>query len=267
MLRNGQRVHKNCLFINEERTIKSLESQANGIRADIRNLRPNYSFWGSIFGDADEDRRVQNRRRELTARAKKLDEEISELSKIVQVKQANLNPKIWGIVAQWPGYPPDDYWNSLRHQLANKANFRCKKCRVYVAIDKGHAHHNVPLRFGGLNELSNLSWLCRSCHEAKHSHNLMIQQNETLNTPNPKKPHKPTTTLQKIDYCQSSGSRLRIQYQKPNGEVSIRTLKVIRHFREKPPGRRKWLIAYCFKRRAERTFNIGRIKTADIVEK
>jgi hypothetical protein len=233
----------------------------------MRNLRPNYSFWGSIFGDADEEQRVQNRRSDLAAQTKKLEEQISKLSKIAQVKQANLNAKIWNIIAQWPGYPPDVYWNSLRQQLAEKANFRCKKCRTYITLDKGHAHHNVPLKFGGLNELSNLSWLCRSCHEAKHSHNFMMQQNGTSNTRSPKKSRQPKTVLQKIDYCQSSGSHLRIEYQKPSGEASTRTLKIIRHYREKPPGRRKWLIAYCFKRKAERTFNIGRIKSAKIVEK
>ncbi len=62
--------------------------------------------------------------------------------------------------------PPD--WGIRRKYVANLYNFKCAICRKKVLL--GHTHHINPLENGGTSAISNLVYLCRSCHEDQHEH-------------------------------------------------------------------------------------------------
>lgn len=74
---------------------------------------------------------------------------------------------IW---SQMSEYPSD--WNSRRKRVYKRDNYRCQKCG-----NKGgrrgntevHAHHIKPKSKGGSHRLSNLTTLCKDCHNKVHS--------------------------------------------------------------------------------------------------
>lgn len=42
---------------------------------------------------------------------------------------------------------------------------RCKKTLKELGIRKFERHHVIPLRYGGVNDISNIIILCRECHK------------------------------------------------------------------------------------------------------
>jgi hypothetical protein len=67
-------------------------------------------------------------------------------------------------------------WRRLRREVYERDNWTCQECgcRCLNTKDaKAHpkrkiqAHHVVPRRFGGSDELSNLVTLCMSCHHKR----------------------------------------------------------------------------------------------------
>ena len=69
--------------------------------------------------------------------------------------------KLWDF---WPDYPPD--WYQRKKQIYIRDKRTCAKCGA--AYGELHVHHIKHLSDGGSNELSNLSLLCRRCHEEIH---------------------------------------------------------------------------------------------------
>ena len=67
--------------------------------------------------------------------------------------------------------PYPENWDSLRRQVYQRDDYTCGNCG-----DRGgphgnaeiHAHHIVPLKNGGSDELTNLRSLCKTCHMAAH---------------------------------------------------------------------------------------------------
>lgn len=68
---------------------------------------------------------------------------------------------------------------SLRVEARDKGCCRVCTCQT-TAFGKGDprlwgaAHHIVYSSAGGPDEMSNLIWLCRRCHDAEHRHELSI---------------------------------------------------------------------------------------------
>lgn len=64
-------------------------------------------------------------------------------------------------------YPED--WGMRRKYIAKLNNYTCNRCG-----NKGwlgfHIHHKVHLSQGGTNDLANLEYLCKFCHESEHPH-------------------------------------------------------------------------------------------------
>lgn len=64
------------------------------------------------------------------------------------------------------------HWRDVvRPFVAKRASFRCEHCRAFVGM-KGQADHIVPRAAGDLvgihvYDVSNLQWLCASCHAKK----------------------------------------------------------------------------------------------------
>lgn len=55
-------------------------------------------------------------------------------------------------------------WTELRNKCYERDNFTCRKCKKIYKIGKLHAHHILPFRLGGKDELINLISLCNTCH-------------------------------------------------------------------------------------------------------
>jgi len=70
-------------------------------------------------------------------------------------------------------YPPD--WDSRRRRVYRRDNYTCTNCGG--GGDQGnaelHAHHVVPISKGGSHELSNLTTLCKRCHNSIHHNDVM----------------------------------------------------------------------------------------------
>jgi DNA-directed RNA polymerase subunit RPC12/RpoP len=68
----------------------------------------------------------------------------------------------------WKNYPNN--WNQLRVKVLDRDDYNCTKCGVDGKKRILHVHHKVPISDGGSHSLSNLTTLCRPCHEDVHGH-------------------------------------------------------------------------------------------------
>ena len=67
-------------------------------------------------------------------------------------------------------YPSD--WDSLRKKVYKRDDYQCQNCGRRggpYGDSELHAHHVVALSDGGSNELSNLTTLCKGCHDSIHT--------------------------------------------------------------------------------------------------
>lgn len=61
------------------------------------------------------------------------------------------------------------HWSNLRNAVFVRDQHRCTCCLGRVQEVQTHdPDHNVPRGVGGSDRLSNISTLCRRCHNAKH---------------------------------------------------------------------------------------------------
>jgi len=61
-------------------------------------------------------------------------------------------------------------WYELADEVRMFYSFTCTGCKTYLGPGRGDVHHIVPLSRGGLTKKSNLTLLCLTCHEKRHSH-------------------------------------------------------------------------------------------------
>jgi len=62
-------------------------------------------------------------------------------------------------------------WRKRREELCTQAHGRCQRCTYPTTLSEGHAHHKERRGLGGgkrNDSLSNLEWLCQSCHIKEH---------------------------------------------------------------------------------------------------
>jgi 5-methylcytosine-specific restriction endonuclease McrA len=57
-------------------------------------------------------------------------------------------------------------WSLTRKKAFRRDKWRCQNCGARNVVL--HAHHIVPISFGGSDELYNLITLCERCHANKH---------------------------------------------------------------------------------------------------
>ena len=62
-------------------------------------------------------------------------------------------------------------WNQRSRKVKQRDDRRCTNCGASGPGVTLNAHHNVPLKDGGSNRLSNLTTLCSDCHDAIHHNN------------------------------------------------------------------------------------------------
>lgn len=72
-------------------------------------------------------------------------------------------------------------WLALSDKVRHRDGNQCRVCTCQTTrwgvgnpVFWGSAHHLVYRSAGGPDELSNLVWLCRTCHTAEHQHQLVL---------------------------------------------------------------------------------------------
>jgi len=69
---------------------------------------------------------------------------------------------------------PDD-WDERRRRVYERDGYTCQSCGSQggkAGNTELHAHHIIPISRGGSNKLSNLTTLCKECHNQKHDHDI-----------------------------------------------------------------------------------------------
>lgn len=153
--------------------------------------------------------------------------------------------KVRALYDFWPTYPPD--WEERRDSVVRAAGFRCRKCHAYNQFL--HAHHKLPIAKGGDHRLQNLEPLCKECHEKRHG-------SRSFGAKKVAEPSAYSETLAFLEEAISARRTVRFQYQKRDGERSVRTIdpqgfKTVEHT--------LCVFGFCHLRRAERTFAIRRM--------
>lgn len=277
-LSNSKAVHKSCVQreylvdIKFSDEMKNIASYIHKIDADIRKLKPNYGFLGAIFGDRKAECQAQYEIQNLTQKKNKLNSELIRLKGIAGEDKNNkfLNNKdtyIEEIINFWPGYPPLQYWRDIRIKVASISKYKCNDCSRHTKFENGNAHHLTQLKYGGTNEIKNLLWLCISCHEKRHNHKMSKKKDDfRFSNGVEVKQRKPKTIMQKIDLCLSSGKILEIKYENIRLEKSTRKIKILRIETNSSSEKSKLIRAFCYKRKENRTFKVGRIISAKIID-
>lgn len=77
-------------------------------------------------------------------------------------------------------YPSD--WDSRRKKVYRRDNYRCQKCGSRGGSRGNtelHAHHKKAISEGGSHHFSNLTTVCKSCHEDIHGHGVGGRSNSS----------------------------------------------------------------------------------------
>lgn len=91
----------------------------------------------------------------------------------VSERQRGEKSNLWrGGVSKNSRSPRGWEWNERRKECYTRDNWTCQKCGVRCVNRKGEvrrriqAHHMIPRRLGGTDDLGNLQTLCAKCHGA-----------------------------------------------------------------------------------------------------
>ena len=143
-------------------------------------------------------------------------------------------------------------WDILRKKVIKRYNNRCTNCgrSSNLTVD-----HKVPLSLGGSNLMSNLTTLCKDCHEHKDQRRIFDKAFDAKD--NYGEDHKVTNKVEILSKAINSGTRVKIAYTDYKGRKSERTISPKRLAKDKG---RIYCISYCHLRQDGRTFRLSRIE-------
>lgn len=160
-------------------------------------------------------------------------------------------------------------WKQVRQIAVEILGRRCHRCGSTGSLQ---VHHILPVSEGGTNSLSNLEVLCRPCHEQLHGRRINPFDNFDLDEDDEEQqeerearynehgrfPGPRTDKAMTITQALNRGDTLSFEYKKREAtNFEKRTVRPLRIYVEY---RRQYLRAYCFKREAERSFRLSRMK-------
>jgi len=155
-------------------------------------------------------------------------------------------------------YPPD--WSARKKLIIRRDGKRCGECNANGGL---HLHHVIPLSAGGGNELENLRLLCESCHLKTHNVSEFSRFRQREASTSSKK-------ILSIKKALSKGSRISFEYKKPkDSKYHLRTIKpkgVVEIEHKKDSDVTLCIYGFCYKRKADRTFAIQRMKNLSILD-
>jgi 5-methylcytosine-specific restriction endonuclease McrA len=143
-------------------------------------------------------------------------------------------------------------WHSTRQAVLKRDRYTCTNCgsTSNLTVD-----HKVPLSLGGSNLSSNLTTLCKDCHEYKDQRKIFDKPFDARD--NYGSDHRLTAKVAALTSAISSGSRITIKYTDYRGRKTIRTISPRRLAKDKG---RIYCISFCHLRNERRTFRISRIE-------
>lgn len=143
-------------------------------------------------------------------------------------------------------------WDILRKKVIKRDNNRCTNCgrSSNLTVD-----HKVPLSLGGSNIMSNLTTLCKDCHEHKDQRRIFDKAFDAQD--NYGEDYRVTKKVEILSKAINSGTRVKIAYTDYKGRKSERTISPKRLAKDKG---RIYCISYCYLRQDGRTFRLSRIE-------
>jgi len=152
-LADGSHVHRECFQPSQSKTYRSAAKHLATLEAQNVILTKKTTFLAKLFLGSDEREMRENllitNKQDLVAAKNQFVKQVA-----IRAKKTNEAQRYKDrIVGLWPDYPPEPYWDELRCETASLANYQCEDCRRKLNLESGHAHHKVPLRFGGYNEV------------------------------------------------------------------------------------------------------------------
>lgn len=143
-------------------------------------------------------------------------------------------------------------WDLLRKDVLRRDKYKCTNCGRVSSLT---VDHKVPLSLGGTNILSNLTTLCKDCHEHKDQRKIFDKAFDAKD--NYGKDYKLTRKVEALSKAINSGSRVDIVYADYKGNKTTRSISPRRLAKDKG---RIYCIAYCHLRNDRRTFRLSRIE-------
>lgn len=147
---------------------------------------------------------------------------------------------------------PGSSWDLLRKQVLRRDGYRCTNCGLTSNLS---VDHRVPLSLGGANSLSNLTTLCRDCHEHKDQRKIFDSTFDAKD--NYGQDHKLTRKVKILSDAINSGGRVAISYTDYGGKKTTRTISPKRLVKNRG---RIYCIAFCYLRDDGRTFRLSRME-------
>lgn len=251
-LSDGNIIHTTCYKNNLNRLYRlqtDLKIEQNNLEISARQYSDENTFISGIF-------------RVLTGGYKKYNHdptpEIQRKINYISREVSELKAKIDYIHDYMLQYPPD--WEDRRKKLRELHPYECVKCGSDYRLQ---IHHIIPLSKGGSNRVSNLQFVCRSCHLKLHR-----QEEDGF-----EEIYKDKLSIQKkIDIITSAINNrqlIEFYYKKPTDQVYIkRTCKPekfdkVYHIKN-PDNFTICVEGFCYLRQENRTFALKRMKNLKI---
>jgi len=158
----------------------------------------------------------------------------------------------WDGMIDGKSVTPGSKWDLLRKDVLARDHYKCTNCgkTSNLTVD-----HKVPLSLGGTNLMSNLTTLCKDCHEYKDQRKIFDQAFDAKD--NYGEDHKLTRKVAALSKAINSGTRMSIAYTDYKGHKTTRTISPRRLAKDKG---RIYCIAFCHLRNDKRTFRLSRIE-------
>jgi hypothetical protein len=211
---------------------KSELKRRSGIGYTISSI-----FFKPHIDNADILRKIAQLQEQLTQESKKSKEISAALSSVYDL---------------FLSYPPD--WEERREAVGVRDGFCCSACTQSRRL---HLHHKIPLSRGGTNKVSNLVFLCETCHSKQHGGRDFSGSREYNETAYSKR-------VSSIRKAISKGRKIRFGYKKPQDkghkERTVKPIKFIEISHRTGGGSTLCLVGYCELRNAERKFALKRMR-------
>ncbi len=137
----------------------------------------------------------------------------------------------------------------LREQVFRKYNYQCNECGSHNMLQ---IHHLLEVQYGGEDNIDNMILLCENCHQKKHGREFTYDGDRERRAVK----NELFAKLQKLRNAQGNKTLL-ITYEKKDGSFTNRIIQPESIYEEHNI---LYVKAYCYLRKAGRTFRISRIK-------
>lgn len=143
-------------------------------------------------------------------------------------------------------------WDLLRKDTLKRDGYKCTNCgrTSNLTVD-----HKVPLSLGGTNIKSNLTTLCKDCHEHKDQRKIFDKAFDAKD--NYGEDHTLTRKVAALSKAINASQSISVTYTDYKGKKTARSISPRQLVKDKG---RIYCIAYCHLRNAKRTFRLSRIE-------